>query len=212
LFLEKKLATDIPWRTLIVFLPKIKFIKPKTMDVYNLINSKTIGNYCREIKHQFNTLEIGILIYRCKTISIEKKMELYNEIINNPTLYSDMEVKGSHHIKGKRNAIDLIKMEVDRLDFLLKMFNESDEEAVFTLETLGIEYRGEKNWFDSRYIFKTLQDVNNQQNEDITSEDIEYRISKKYLNQENHCCITLEYKRGAQNNFELYDIHNDLTI
>ena len=62
------------------------------MDIYNLINSKSISKYCRKRKHKFNTLGTGVLIYRCKTITIEKKIEYYNEVINNPTLYPNMVV------------------------------------------------------------------------------------------------------------------------
>jgi len=83
------------------------------IDTYNLINSKTIGNYCRKMKHQFNTLETSILIHRCKTISIDKKIEYYTEIINNPTLYPNKEIINYIHFDTDTNAIDLIKREID---------------------------------------------------------------------------------------------------
>ena len=33
----------------------------KEKDVYDLINSKSNGNYCREIQHKFNTKEIAVM-------------------------------------------------------------------------------------------------------------------------------------------------------
>ena len=51
------------------------------MDIYSLINSKAIAKHCRKIKHEFNLEEIAILISRCKSIDIEKKINFYNEAI-----------------------------------------------------------------------------------------------------------------------------------
>jgi len=181
------------------------------MDIYNLINSKSISKYCRKRKHQFNTLETGILIHRCKTISIEKKIAYYNELINNPTLYPNMTVKKRCNIDKDTTAIDLIKQEVDSLKFSLDLFYKPDENAVFTLETLELDYRSDERWFDADPIFKTLHDVNDYVVEEVVTEkeDKAYRISKKYLN-EDHKHITLTYKRNDKNDFELFDINNTI--
>lgn len=58
-------------------------------DDYNLINSKTIGDYCRSIKHKFNTEELAVLIHRNNRMTIKEKIERYTDLINN---YPDMEV------------------------------------------------------------------------------------------------------------------------
>jgi len=181
------------------------------MDVYNLINSKTISKYCRKINHQFNTLETGILIRRCKTISIEKKIAYYNEMINNPTLYPNMPVNGQLHIEDT-TAIDLIKKEIDMLNFSLDLFHKPDENAVFTLETLGLNYQSDEQWFDAHRIFKTLHEVNNYVVKEVITEedDRAYRISKIYLNKEDHKYIALTYKRNGTDNFELFDIENTI--
>ena len=44
----------------------------KMKDDYNLINSRTIGNYCRSIKHKFNTEELAVwkLITKDKYVDI----------------------------------------------------------------------------------------------------------------------------------------------
>ncbi len=57
------------------------------MDVYNLINSNAISKHCRELKYEFNTLEIAVLIYRNRSMSIAEKISAYNELIEN---YEDM--------------------------------------------------------------------------------------------------------------------------
>ena len=179
------------------------------MDIYNLINSKTISKYCRKIKHQFNTLETSILICRCKTITIEKKIAYYNEMINNPTLYPNMEVNNQLHI-ADTTAIDLIKREVDMLNFSLDMFHKPDENAVFALRT---SYSGQfvenEKWKEDR-IFKTLHDVSDYIEKKVVTDknNKAYKISKKHLNTD-YKYVSLTYRRNNASNFELFDIDNN---
>ena len=75
---------------MILYVENLMIMKEmEVMDVYNLINSKAIQKHCREIKHQFNTEELAVLIYRNKTMSIEEKISSYQELIAD---YPDMEV------------------------------------------------------------------------------------------------------------------------
>lgn len=50
------------------------------IDVYELINSKAISEYCRKIEHKFNTEELAVLIYRNKRMNIDKKISVYDSI------------------------------------------------------------------------------------------------------------------------------------
>ena len=41
------------------------------MNEYNLINSRAIADYCRKIKHKFNTEDLAVLICRSnKTLTL----------------------------------------------------------------------------------------------------------------------------------------------
>ena len=46
---------------------KINDTEEKIVDEYDLINSLSIGKYCRKIKHEFNTEELVVLIFRNKS-------------------------------------------------------------------------------------------------------------------------------------------------
>ena len=63
--------------------------KVELNDDYNLINSRAIADYCRSIKHKFNTEELAVLVYRNNRMSIIEKINKYNDLIKN---YPDMEV------------------------------------------------------------------------------------------------------------------------
>lgn len=52
------------------------------MDIYSYFNSKTVGEYCRSIGHQFNAMESAFIINDCKSISMDKKTDLFFEIMN----------------------------------------------------------------------------------------------------------------------------------
>ncbi len=51
------------------------------MDVYSLINSKTISDYCRKISHKFSSLETAYLVYMNDSLTIPQKHLVFNEII-----------------------------------------------------------------------------------------------------------------------------------
>lgn len=86
-------------------------------DNYNLINSKAIGNYCRSIKHKFNTEELAVLVYRNNRMTIEEKIEKYTNLISN---YPDMEVIERINCKHYDSVKTMIKEEVQRLNALYK--------------------------------------------------------------------------------------------
>lgn len=86
--------------------------KEKINDDYNLINSKAIGDYCRSIKHKFNTEELAVLIYRNNRMNIKEKIEKYTDLINN---YPDMEVIERINCKHYDSVKVMIKEEIRRL-------------------------------------------------------------------------------------------------
>lgn len=57
-----------------MFNRKILKEKAEIRDDYNLINSRAIANYCRSIKHKFNTEELAVLVYRNQRMSLEEKI------------------------------------------------------------------------------------------------------------------------------------------
>ena len=91
---------------------KINDTEEKIVDEYDLINSLSIGKYCRKIKHEFNTEELVVLIFRNKRMSIDEKISKYEELIKN---YPDMEVIERINCKHHDSVKELIKGEIERL-------------------------------------------------------------------------------------------------
>lgn len=98
------------------------------MNEYELINSKTIADYCQKIKHKFNTEELTVLIYRNTKMDIFEKIDKYKELIKN---YPDMEVIERCNCSHYDSVKELIQTEIDRLEKLYNDFTKNDENSIY---------------------------------------------------------------------------------
>ena len=124
--------------------------KTEIKDDYNLINSKTISDYCRSIKHKFNTEELAVLVYRNKKMNIEEKIEKYKDLIKN---YPDMEVIERINCKHYDSIKTMIKNEINRLEDLYRKFISKSEDCIYT----WIEYNKSTLQYDYRNTIKNTK-------------------------------------------------------
>ena len=108
-----------------------EFLKEKSeiKDDYNLINSRAIADYCRSIRHKFNTEELAVLVYRNQRMSLEEKIAKYNDLIKN---YHDMEVIERINCKHYSSVKTMIKDEIKRIKILNKKLIQDDENSIYT--------------------------------------------------------------------------------
>ena len=154
--------------------------KAEIKDDYNLINSRAIADYCRNIKHKFNTEELAVLVYRNQRMSIEEKIAKYNDLINN---YPDMEVIERINCKHYASVKTMIKNEIQRLKILNKKLIQDDENSIYTWteynkSTQKYEHSGdiEHTFRSYKEVFKDIQDYIKEYNDTIS-----FRITKKYF-------------------------------
>ena len=155
--------------------------KEKIYDEYDLINSKVISEYCRSIKHKFNTEELAVLVYRNKRMTIEEKIKKYTDLINN---YPDMEVIERINCKHYDNAKIMIKEEIQRLNNVYKELTQDDSDSIcvwteYDKSTLRYSYSNDI-MHTSRTYKETFEDIQNyiKENDDTLS----FKITKKYFN------------------------------
>ena len=155
--------------------------KEKIDDEYNLINSKAIGDYCRSIKHKFNTEELAVLVYRNKRMTIEEKIKKYTDLINN---YPDMEVIERINCKHYDNVKIMIKEEIQRLNNVYKELTQDDSDSIciwteYNKSTLRYSYSN-----DIIHTFRTyketFEDIQNYIKENDNT--LSFKITKKYFN------------------------------
>ena len=176
------------------------------MDVYNLINSKAISNYCREIKHQFNTEELAVLIYRNNKMNIDEKILAYKELIEK---YPDMEVIERINCEHYFSVKDMIKNEILRLDKLSKKLKQDEEDVVYTYIPF---YESTQEYYpytsDLDNIYKTYRETYTAVNEEIEEyNDIEkFRMIKRHISsQENKVIAEFMVENKIPKMINLYD-------
>ena len=133
---------------------KINDTEEKILDEYDLINSLSIGNYCRKIKHKFNTEELAVLVYRNKRMSIDEKISIYKNLIKN---YPDMEVINCKHYDSVRK---LISDEIKRLQDLKTNFLKQEENVVHFFNAYYESTRKWDNYIATKNnIVKTYKEI-----------------------------------------------------
>lgn len=187
-------------------------------EIYNLINSTDISNYCKEQNYKFNTLEIAILIYRNKTLSIKEKIQKYKDLLEN---YEDMPFVGIH-VDTTSSTKELIQAEIKRLETLENAIKIREAGYFYTATTFyqdtgrieenNINYI--KDTFEKTYN-EVLKDINGEEEikatKDllgITDKIVEFEITKKQIDSKHQ--ITAKYniinKKPVLNN--IYDSEN----
>ena len=185
--------------------------KTELKDDYNLINSRAIGDYCRSIKHKFNTEELAVLVYRNKRMTIEEKIKKYTDLINN---YPDMEVIERINCKHYDSVKTMIKEEIQRLNTEYKELTENDSDSIcvwteYNKSTLRYEHNNDiKNTF--RTFKEAFEDIQNYIEE--YDDTISFQITKKYFNKnkEIHAKCIVENTEikliNIENNSDILDI------
>ena len=123
---EKKLKDQIcEFEVLLeMFNRGIKKDTKRKEDIYDLINSKAIGDYCREIEYKFNTEELAVLVYRNKKMDIFEKISKYQDLIDN---YPDKEVVERFNCEHYDSVKTMIKNEINRITKLYQDFIDEDD-------------------------------------------------------------------------------------
>ena len=103
--------------------------KKEIKDDYNLINSRAIGDYCRQIGHKFNTEELAVLVHRNNIMSIDEKIAKYQDLIDN---YPDMEVIERINCKHYDSVKELLKKEIERNKRTYEDLLKKDKNSVYT--------------------------------------------------------------------------------
>ena len=154
--------------------------KAEIKDDYNLINSRAIADYCRSIKHKFNTEELAVLVYRNQKMSLEEKIAKYNDLIKN---YHDMEVIERINCKHYSSVKTMIKDEIHRIKILNKKLIQDDENSIYTWTELNKSTQKYEHSVDIEHTFKTYKETFKNIMEYIKEYDdtLSFRITKKYF-------------------------------
>ena len=154
--------------------------KVELNDDYNLINSRAIADYCRSIKHKFNTEELAVLVYRNNRMSITEKINKYNDLIKN---YPDMEVIERINCEHYDSVKTMIKKEIQRLNILKKKLEQEGENSIWVWTEYNKSTMKYEHGSDLEHTFKTYKEAFKDIQDYIKKFDdtLSFSITKKYF-------------------------------
>lgn len=187
------------------------------MDIYNLINSKAISEHCRKIKHQFNTEELAVLIYRNKRMNIAEKISAYEELIKD---YPDMEVIKRINCKHYDSVKDMIKGEIKRIKELKEKLEKEEQDVIYTYNS----WYNSTDWHNNptggitkgkdeyRDVYKSFNEVQELIYEEIKEDEennlLSFAIRKRTLSKNNKYDVRAEYKVTEDKKIEMVNIYD----
>ena len=183
------------------------------MDTYKLINSKAIQEHCRKIKYQFNILELAVLIYRNKRMSIEEKISAYKELI---TDYPDMKMIKKYRPQNYDTVKDMIQGEIERIENLVNILRTDEQDVIYTYNYYC------KNVYDNgiiegkyeyKDVYKTLKEVKGLIKQDIKEDEekeiLSFAIRKRTISSnKNKYEIRAEYLLDKDRHLKLVNIYD----
>ena len=174
------------------------------MNEYDLINSKAISKYCKNIGHKFNIEELAVLVYRSKQIDIVEKIDIYIELINN---CEDMRMIKHLHCGPYHSVKECIRQEIARLNDVYSKLKISDENNYYKL---GAFYISSGKFDNSSRVYRTYEDVIKAVTEEINEDnDIsEFRIMKKSFSTEDDITAEFYVKDKMAKLVYIYDSNN----
>ena len=186
------------------------------IDVYELINSRAIREYCRKIEHKFNTEELAVLIYRNKKMNIDQKISAYEELIKD---YPDMEVMERINCKHYDSVKVMIKEEIKRMKQLKEKLEKEEPDVIYTYNYWcncvdhHIITTGKDEYRDIYKTFKEVKkEIDNELKEDEEQEIISFLIRKREFSKNSKYNIVAEYKLNKDRKLEMvniYDFNNE---
>ena len=183
------------------------------MDIYELINSKAIQDHCRKIKHKFNILELTVLIYRNKKMSVEEKICAYKKLI---TDYEDMKIIKNYRTENHNTVKEMIKSEIERVEKLVEILKRDEEDVIYTYNyycknsySIGI-VEGQNEYNNIYRKFKEVQNaIEEEIKEDEENEILSFFIRKRTLREHKYNFeIKADYILDENRNLKLVNISN----
>ena len=100
------------------------------MDIYSYLNSPDVAEHCRKLNHPFNALESAFIVNDCRSINIDEKHRLFNEIMN--TMPDVTIRKHLYDDDNDPSFFNHLRKEIEQEESLLIRFMNGENNAVYT--------------------------------------------------------------------------------
>lgn len=118
-------------------------------DIYSFINSRDIGEHCRELNHKFNPLEAAYLIWRSERRTLTERHMAWKDLINTTP---DMPIPNTQY----KSLHEFLNSYMEAENNFLNDFCADDDNTIYFCNVY--DDCGKQELFPQDSVFKTLND------------------------------------------------------
>ena len=122
------------------------------MNLYNVINSTSVGKHLENIGYNFSALESAFLIYYSKRVTLKEKHALWNELI---ATMVDTPIEKRPNTIPQDSLHEYLKRYMSVENSIIDRFYASEKDTFYTYD---FYCNGDRSWCDHNGLYKSVDD------------------------------------------------------
>ena len=123
------------------------------MDIYSFVNSRDIREHLRSIGYKFDPLEAAWLIHECRSVSYEKKRDVWKELMET---MPDCDMNRSREGVERKSLFNVLNKYIGIIDREMADFCNSDGDGRYVY-MYSYYCRGDKDWIEEHRVFSSFE-------------------------------------------------------
>ena len=145
------------------------------MNIYKIINSKTIGEYLEKERYNFTSLEAAFLIYYSKRITLKEKHALWNELI---ATMSDTPIEERPNTNPQNSLHEYLKQYMSLENSIIDRFYSIEKDTFYTYD---FYCNGDRSWCVNNGLYKSIDECLEALKKDSHFDIKHIKLSKKHI-------------------------------
>lgn len=148
------------------------------MNIYKLINSKSVGEHLETIKYEFNSIEAAFLIWYSKKITVKEKHALWNELIET---MPDCPIEKRPNTVPQNSLHEFLQKYMAVENSIVEHFYRKEDNSFYTFD---FYCEGDGDWCEDNGIFINADDCVSGLKKAFEYNPDCIRLIKKYMNEQ----------------------------
>ena len=145
------------------------------MNLYNVINSSSVGKHLETINYKFSALEASFLIYYSKRITLKEKHALWNELI---ATMPDTPIEERPNTTPHDSLHEYLKQYMSLENSIIDRFYSIEKDTFYTYD---FYCNGDRSWCDNNGLYKSIDECLEALKKDSHFDIKHIKLSKKYI-------------------------------
>ena len=149
------------------------------MNIFNVINSSSIGEYLKNIDYKFSSIEAAFLIWYSKRLNIKEKHKFWEELIET---MPDTPINERRNTLPQESLHEFLRSYSKLENNLIDTFYKNEDHVIYTYDFCC---HGEHSWCKSNGYFKTVEECLAALEDDRKFNIKQIRLIKNYFGHDN---------------------------